>query len=372
MIALVSEALPDRFFFPSAVAIEAWCTIGVLILARTSLKDESFGRIPMFLVMAIVPGVVGVWVAHKAAQIDSGEPLVIVSITAGATALAAAIMAVLLREEIEASVTRLLSPNLKAAQERSRQLETELLAAREAQRITEREALVGEVVLSVAHQIKNPLGPMKGYAQMISAEVQHVEPSDRRERMEKGLRIILEESERIDRQVHDLLTFAGRRQLREESVNVNRLLERAVAFVSPETREVAVELNLAQDLLEVTADPDHLHEAFLNLILNAVESMAESDNESVLSLTTKLEEGRVIIQVADTGDGIAEEDLTQIFEPFFSRKRGGFGLGLSITRSVIQDMNGEIECVSESGEGSVFSVKFPQESEDDADKINRG
>jgi two-component system nitrogen regulation sensor histidine kinase NtrY len=222
---------------------------------------------------------------------------------------------------------------------------------------------VGEVVLSVAHQIKNPLGPMKGYAQMISAEVQHIEPPDRRERMEKGLRIILEESERIDRQVHELLTFAGRRQLRKESVNVNRLLERAVAFVSPETREVAVELALAQDILEVTADPDHLHEAFLNLILNAVEAMAETDNDSVLSLSTKLEEGRVYIQVTDTGGGIAEEDFSQIFEPFFSRKRGGFGLGLAITRSVIQDMNGEIECESEFGEGSVFTIIFPQEED---------
>ncbi len=363
VIALVSEAMPERFFFPSAVAIEAWCTIGVLIQARTSLKDESFGRIPMFLVMAIVPGVVGVWVAHKVAQVESGEPLVIVSLTAGATALAAAIMAVLLREEIEASVTRLLSPNLKAAEERSRQLESELLAAREAQRITEREALIGEVVLSVAHQIKNPLGPMKGYAQMIEAEVQHIEPPERRERMEKGLRIILEESERIDRQVHELLTFAGGRELRQESVDVNRLLERAVAFVSPETRDVSVVLNLAESLPEVTADSDHMHEAFLNLILNAVEAMSDTDRESVLALTTKLADGQVFIQVADTGTGIDEEDLTQIFEPFFSRKRGGFGLGLSITRSVIQEMEGEIECASEEGEGTVFTVKFPQSGE---------
>jgi len=181
--------------------------------------------------------------------------------------------------------------------------------------------------------------------------------------MEKGLRIILEESERIDRQVHELLTFAGGRELRQESVDVNRLLERAVAFVSPETRDVSVVLNLAESLPEVTADSDHMHEAFLNLILNAVEAMSDTNRESVLALTTKLADGQVCIQVADTGTGIDEEDLTQIFEPFFSRKRGGFGLGLSITRSVIQEMEGEIECASEEGEGTVFTVKFPQSGE---------
>jgi signal transduction histidine kinase len=204
---------------------------------------------------------------------------------------------------------------------------------------------------------------MKGYAQMIEAEVQHVEPPERRERMEKGLRIILEESERIDRQVHELLTFAGGRELRQESVDVNRLLERAVAFVSPETRDVSVVLNLAASLPEVTADSDHLHEAFLNLILNAVEAMSDTDRESVLNLTTKLADGQVCIQVADTGTGINEEDLKQIFEPFFSRKRGGFGLGLSITRSVIQEMEGEIECASEAGKGTAFTVKLPQSGE---------
>ena len=356
-LSLISGANARLFHLPPAVAIEAWCELGVLVLARIALRNESLGRIPMLLVMLIVPTLAGVWVTVK--LIGSEAPLAhAAAVAASTTAFVAAVIAVLLREEVERHLTRFFSPSLQAAQERALRLEKEVLAARETLRSTEREAMLGEVVLSLAHQIKNPLGPMKGYAQMLEQEVGQVEPESRRERMRKGLRIILEEAERIDRQVKDLMTFAGRKTPRRENVEVNRLLERAVHFVSPEGRGIAVELDLSPLSPTVVGDPDRLHEAFLNLILNAVEAMSDVGRKR-LRVSSRAADDGLTARIADTGAGIAAEDLDSIYEPFFSRRRGGFGLGLAIVRSVINECGGRINCQSEVDVGTEFTVWLP-------------
>ena len=357
-LSLAFEGSRGRFHLPPAIAVEAWCELGVLVLARTSLKNESFGKVPMFLVMAVIPSLMGLWVSMKVTGSQDARLWPALGIGACTTGLTAAVMAVLLREEVERRVTRLFSPNLRAAQERALELEKELSSTREALRQTEREAVLGEVVLSVAHQIKNPLGPMKGYAQMMSTELDQVEPVERRERLGKGLRVILEEVERIDRQVRELLTFAGRKTPRRDRVDVSRLLDRAVHFVSPETRGVRVEMDIGSPLPEVIGDADRLHGAFLNLILNAVEAMSETPCK-VLRVSAHPRDGGLAIGIADTGVGISPEDLEQIYEPFFSRRKGGFGLGLPIVRSVASECGGTLTCISSPGTGTEFRVQLP-------------
>ena len=361
-LSVVNDRFSGIFYFPAALAVEAWCELGVLVLARTTFKGESFGRLPMFLVMVVVPFVSGLWAATRWLNAETGTLQMAAAIGAGMAGIVAAVLAVLLREEVERHVTQFFSPDLQAARERTTQLEKELNTTRETLRQTEREALLGEVVLSVAHQIKNPLGPMKGYAQMLEAEVEQMEKHDKRERMKKGLRIILTEIERVDRQVRDLLNFAGKTPPRLSPVDVNHLLERALLFVAPEGRGIVVRLDLLQPLPQIHADPDRLHEAFLNLILNAVEAM-ESQPTKNLHLETTTVNGGIRISIEDTGIGIAHEDQEQIYEPFFSRRPGGFGLGLAVVRSVIDESGGRLTCHSEVGKGTTFEAWLPKNPE---------
>ncbi|MBI2193973.1 MAG: hypothetical protein HYU36_18505 [Planctomycetes bacterium] len=358
LVAWLGPALPLSRPFSPALALEAWCELGVLVMVRTTLRHESLGRLPMFLLMVLIPALAGTWAAvrlHAAADLPAPA---IAALAAGLAGLVAAVLAVLLRDEIETQIARLFSPNLQAAQERTRQLELELLAARAALRQAEREAVLGEVVLSVAHQIKNPLGPMKGYAQMLARDLEQVGTMEQRERMDKGLRIILSEIDRIDRQVKELMTFAGRRPPRRDRVDLNRLIERAVLFAAPERTGVAVALHLEANPSSIIGDFDRLHEAFLNLILNAVEAMAGSIRQH-LTVSSCLEENGVLVRVVDTGVGIPSEDRDRIFEPFFSRRNGGFGLGLPIARSAIQECGGRLTCRSEVGVGTEFAVWLP-------------
>jgi signal transduction histidine kinase len=149
-------------------------------------------------------------------------------------------------------------------------------------------------------------------------------------------------------------------------VDLNRILERAVHFVSPENRGISVQLALSPSAPPVIGDPDRLHEAFLNLILNAVEAMAGREQRRLAVSSKALDEG-LEVRVSDTGVGIAPEDMDRIYEPFFSRRSDGFGLGLAIARSVITECGGRLSCTSEVGAGTTFYAWLPTGTEEQRD-----
>ena len=224
----------------------------------------------------------------------------------------------------------------------------------------------------VAHEIKNPLGSLSIHVQLIQKAMklqeklcseQHrseneCEPGKHFSQVEKYLNVVNEEIERLNRIVVDFL-FAVRpmnAELRKGDINV--FITELAEFVSFELKNAHIEfvLNLADNLPLIDFDARLMKQAFLNLIQNAEAAMSGGGK---LSFTTELHEDQVLICIADTGTGILEENLAKIFEPYFTTKVSGSGLGLTMVFKIIKEHQGEISVKSREGEGTVFFITLP-------------
>ena len=234
----------------------------------------------------------------------------------------------------------------------------------------------------VAHEIKNPLSSLSIHVQLIKKsmdankklyyEDHPDENPDSNSRageyfrlLDKHLKVINEEIERLNNIVVDFL-FAVRpmnAELRKGDINV--LVTELAEFVSFELKNACIEcvLNLSENLPLVYFDERLMKQALLNLIQNAIAAMSMGGK---LTITTEASEGELRINVADTGEGIPEENLSKIFEPYFTTKKNGSGLGLTMVFKIIKEHEGEISVRSREGEGAVFFITLP------IPQINRG
>jgi signal transduction histidine kinase len=223
----------------------------------------------------------------------------------------------------------------------------------------ERLASIGELAASVAHEIKNPLAGISGAVQVLADGFPAEDP--RREVTGQ----ILRQSERMDKTIRDLLSYAQPLAAEPYPTDVNEILDRAcfIALPNPARSRVVVHRDFAAALPRTMADGKHLEQAFLNLILNAVQAMPQGGE---LTLRTSLREpagadGVRLIEatVADTGVGIAPQIREKIFSPFYTTRTQGTGLGLSITRKIVEQGGGTISVASEPGKGTTFTVRIP-------------
>lgn len=218
----------------------------------------------------------------------------------------------------------------------------------------ERLASMGQLAAGVAHEINNPLGTILLFAGILRKEMAEDDP--RRE----DLQLIIDEAERCKKIVADLLNFARQQQVLLQQTDVNALLEQVAETLQrdPSTRGVEVSYQLDPALPFIQADSSQLQQVFINLMRNACEAMPEG---GVLTLRTRLLDGQVEIQVSDTGAGIAADDQSKVFTPFFTTKPvgKGTGLGLSIVYGIIKMHRGQITVHSEEGVGATFSVALP-------------
>jgi signal transduction histidine kinase len=224
----------------------------------------------------------------------------------------------------------------------------------------ERLASVGELAASVAHEIKNPLAGISGAVQVLAENF----PADDPQREVAGQ--ILRQCERMDKTIRDLLSYAQPLTAEPYPTDINETVERAcfMALPNPARAKVTVHRQFAAGLPRTLADGKHLEQAFLNLILNAVQAMPQGGE---LTLSTALREeaaaegARRIIEVtvADTGVGIAPQIREKIFSPFYTTRTQGTGLGLSITRKILEQDGGTISVESEPGKGTTFTVRIP-------------
>ncbi|MDR7563037.1 MAG: ATP-binding protein [Armatimonadota bacterium] len=220
---------------------------------------------------------------------------------------------------------------------------------------SEKLAAIGQLVAGVAHELNNPLTSVLGYAQLLEAG--ELEGEDAR----RALGIVLQEADRARRIVQNLLTFA-RQQARERGpVDVNAALEQTVALRRYELERAGVEfaLDLACDLPPIEGDVYQLQQVFLNLINNAAQAFAGGRGR--IEIRTVHREGRVVVEVADTGPGIPPEHLHRIFDPFFTTKDvgQGTGLGLSISYGIVRDHGGEIYAENRPEGGARFVIELP-------------
>jgi PAS domain S-box-containing protein len=219
----------------------------------------------------------------------------------------------------------------------------------------DRLAALGELTAGVAHEVRNPLGIIRATVQLVE------EGSSDRERAEDAGRIIKQEIDRLDKVVKALLDFGRPSRPTLVEVGVEDLLEDVVLFTRKFASSSKVEISehFHGDLPEVTVDPDQMKQVFVNLISNAVQAMDEGGR---IEIATGVDAGYVWITVADNGPGMSDETVAKVFDPFFSTRDEGTGLGLTIVHRIIDEHDGRIEIESVRGEGSAISVFLPVRS----------
>jgi two-component system, sporulation sensor kinase E len=217
----------------------------------------------------------------------------------------------------------------------------------------DRLAAMGQLTAGVAHEVRNPLG-------IIRASVQLMEDADcSRERVTEAADVIKHEIDRLDRVIKALLDFGRPAAPTLRPVAVRRVLDDVVLFTRRFASQNRVDLveEDEQDLPEVMADPEQLKQVFLNLVSNAVQSMTETGG--TLTVTTGAEDEFVFVRFTDTGPGIESESLGKVFDPFYSTRDDGTGLGLTIVHRIVDEHGGHIELTSDPGKGTAFTVHLP-------------
>jgi PAS domain S-box-containing protein len=215
-------------------------------------------------------------------------------------------------------------------------------------------ALIGEVVSSIAHSLSNPLNIISGNADYL---LLNKKESDSQY---EELKTILDEADRITKSIRQLLNFSRPIKFNKQPHNLNDVIEKVVSnskFIGA-GKKIAFKKNLQKDLGEMKFDRHQIEEVLSNVITNSIQAIAK---EGEVRIKTFKNGVMVNIEISDNGNGIPEENLEKIFQPFFSSKEygKGTGLGLSIARKIIAEHNGEISVKSIPSKGTTFTISLP-------------
>jgi PAS domain S-box-containing protein len=238
-------------------------------------------------------------------------------------------------------------------------LEREQAALRERLGQSEKLAALGQFVAGIAHEMNNPLQGVLGHLELM------IETSPDARPLRRDLRRIYHEADRAAKIVRNLLVFSGARRMTRRRLRVNRLLSRAISSRAASRARGAIELTRdeAADLPAVMGDPLLMHQAFLNILINAEHAILGTGNPGRIEVRTTYEprDRRVVTVVQDSGPGIPPEVLPRIFDPFFTTKEvgQGTGLGLAITYGIIQEHGGTITAANAAAGGAVFTITLP-------------
>lgn len=264
------------------------------------------------------------------------------------------------RERREREEYRRTAEELQTAYRKLRE-QTDLIVEKEEQlRRAERLSTLGELAAGIAHEIRNPLASIKGTAEILQ------DPATPQPRRKEFSQLMLDEVSRLNKVVANFLELARFRRLHRENASINDLLWRMLRIIDLQLgrKNIAVRTHLMPELPELSLDVSQIEQAVLNVLLNAVGAMPEGGE---IDLSTKLEarDGAevIVVEIADTGAGIAPEHLSRVFDPFFTTKSGGTGLGLPIVSRILKAHGGSVEISSETGHGTRVTLTLPLNSE---------
>ncbi len=222
---------------------------------------------------------------------------------------------------------------------------------------------------TLAHEIKNPLSTIKINLKLVGEELADSAAADIQQdkntaRALRKIGVIQKEADRLEQILDDFLRYLDRSQLQLTSLDINELVSGMVDFYSPQAHahSITIRLGLYNKPLICKVDADMLKQAILNLFINAQQAMSDGGE---LMIRTDRHQENAVIQVSDTGSGIAPDKLPNIFEPYYSSRPQGSGLGLPTSRKIIESHNGSISVDSEPGKGTLFTIKLPVSSGQD-------
>jgi signal transduction histidine kinase len=228
----------------------------------------------------------------------------------------------------------------------------------------EKLASLGRLTADVAHEIRNPLTALGGFARRLH----RIADGDKEKEYAE---IVLAEVDRLERILKDVLTFSRDARSHLEKHGIEEIVHDTLKVHEELCRErsIGIEIHIGEDLLPVLIDRDQVRQALGNLITNAVDAMPDGGRLTVTAGREAMHDvPYMFLRVTDTGQGIPSRDLPLIFEPFFSTKTigHGTGLGLSITRKIMEEHGGFIRAESTEGNGSSFTIYFPYQSEEES------
>ena len=227
-------------------------------------------------------------------------------------------------------------------------------------RRSEKLAAVGKLAAGVAHEIRNPLSSIRGFAQFLRHALAE-RPKDR-----EYAEIMVKEVDRMNRVVTDLLTFARPLEAELAPTDLQELFEHILRLVKADAQGRGVEIhqNISADLPEIDLDANQMTQCLLNLALNALQ-VSDAGGSIEVGATMAADYSRLLIWVEDDGSGIPAEDLDKIFDPFFTTREQGTGLGLAIVHTIVENHSGEIRVESPppgKSKGSRFAIRIPVEA----------
>jgi len=311
------------------------------------------GGIACAVVVSILyaPHIMFQWGGHLGMEMEKYLEIVLYNVVGGITGFLSQ------KEEARRKELQRIARGLEESYEKLRS-QSDLIIEIEGQlRKAERLSAIGELGAVLAHEIRNPLASIKGTAEILKDDLR---PGDRKYEF---LEILVKESERLNRVVEDFLRMARPQPVIMGNCDLMAELNNVITLVSAEARKREVRLELKPAVLPVIeGDPEKLRQAFLNIILNGLQA---TPPDGSVTITVSLEEakasgpGSIELSFSDTGPGIEADKMERIFEPFYTSKEGGTGLGMAITRKIIEGHGGRIEVMSEPGAGADFRIHLP-------------
>ena len=219
---------------------------------------------------------------------------------------------------------------------------------------TEKLSALGRMAAGIAHEINNPLAGILLYSTNLLKKAPPEGP------LREGLEIIIQETLRCKTIIQELLEFSRPGEPKAFLTNVNKVIEKAIHLLENEFRlkHIQVKMDLTKQLPYVMIDENQVEQILVNLLLNAIQAIEGHGTVTVRSYVTS-DRKSVAIDVVDTGCGIPPENMSKIFEPFFSTKPKGTGLGLAVSYGIVQKHGGRIYAFSEPNQGSCFVLEFP-------------
>ena len=241
----------------------------------------------------------------------------------------------------------ILRDNTRSRERQMKEIESEKIQA------------VQSLAAGVAHEIGNPLNSLNIHLQVAERKIKKTADPELADELLESIEISRSEIKRLDFIVEKFLSAVRPTRPNPETMDINELVNEAINFIGPEIadRRIAITLELDEDLPLVNADRDQLKQVFYNLIRNSAQAMG-SDGE--LTVRTGFDDENIFLNFVDNGPGIPADQVSRVFDPYFTTKKTGSGLGLMIVRRIVHEHGGEIEFASREGKGTKVTVYLPR------------